>query len=366
MLRILQIGMHDNLGGVEKFLMNYYQNIDRNIIQFDFINMYDYISYEAEIKNMGGKIYNVTSVKKNPLLYYRQIKKIIKENNYNIVHINMLSAANILPVLAASSVHTTNIIVHSHNGGIPNGFFRKVLNKVNKRILISKANVFFACSKLAGDWMFGNKVDYQIIPNAIELKEFQFNEEKRNQIRKELNIEKKYVLGHVGRFQKQKNHSFLIDIFNEFHRMCPDSVLLLIGIGELQDDIKKKVSQYHLDDIVYFLGKKENVCDYYQAMDAFVLPSLFEGLPVVGVEAQISDLNCFFSDNITKEVQLSEKSYFISLNHSAYEWGQYIYNHGDIKNRTIKNISDYDITIQSKGLEQKYLQLMGGGENKKV
>ena len=366
MLRILQIGMHDNLGGVETFLMNYYQNIDRKIIQFDFISMYDHISYEDEIKNMGGKIYNIPSVKKNPIQYYKQLKRIIIENNYSIVHINMLSAANILPILAASSSHVDNIIVHSHNGGIPNGFFRKILNKINKKILISKANVFFACSKLAGDWMFNKKVDYKIIPNAIKLKKFQFNNEKRNKIRKNLNIESKYVIGHVGRFQQQKNHSFLIDIFYEFHKLCPDSVLLLIGVGELQNDIIKKTSQYCLNDSVYFLGKKENVCDYYQAMDAFVLPSLFEGLPVVGVEAQICDLNCFFSSNITSEVQLNEKTYFLSLDNSAYDWAQFIYNNINIKQRMKKNISDYNIVIQAKKLEQKYLQMIGSEKNEKI
>lgn len=232
--RILQIGMHDKIGGIETFLINYYRNIDKNKIQFDFINMFDRLCFEDEIKKLGGKVYKIHNVKKNPLKYYYDIRKIIRSNKYKIVHINMLSMANILPILAAHKEGVKHIILHSHNTGTPKGLLRKILDKLNKRIAIQYSTDFFACSKPAGRWLYGNRVNFEVISNAIDPNKFKFNIKIRNQIRKELGIEKNFIVGHVGRFCEQKNHKFLINMFSEFTKGSPDSKLMLIGEGELK------------------------------------------------------------------------------------------------------------------------------------
>lgn len=357
MLRILIVGMHDKIGGVETFLMNYYRNINREEIQFDFINMYDKLCFEEEIIQLGGKIYNVPNVKKHPIKYYNEIKKIIINNSYNIVHINMLSVANILPILAAKSAKTKNIIVHSHNSNTPKGIIRKILNKVNKKIMLKKATDFFACSNLAGEWMFGKKQKFHVINNAIDIQKYQYNENIRNKIRKELNIDDKFVIGHVGRFDYQKNHSFLIDIFYEIQKNEKNSILLLIGEGKLIDDIKQKVKNLKIQDKVKFLGITNNVNDYLQAMDVFILPSRFEGLPVTGIEAQANGIESFFSDNISKEIQINDNVYLISLLQEPEYWAQKILNAKH--ERVLNKLYNYDIKVKVKELEKIYIS-MGG------
>ena len=363
-IRVLQIGMHDNLGGVENFIMNYYRNIDRKVIQFDFINIYDKICYEKEIKQLGGKIYNISNAKKNPFKYYKQLKKILTKNKYEIIHINLLSFANILPILAAKRVGVPNIILHSHNGGVPKGKLRKVLNKINQKfILKNKKFKLWACSELAGKWMFGENT-FRVIDNAIDTKKFEFNEEKRKNKRKELKINNNFVIGHVGRFQEQKNHEFLIDVFSEIYKKRHDAVLLLIGVGELQDKIQKKINQMHLEKNVKMLGAIKDIADYYQTMDIFLLPSLFEGFPIVAIEAQCAGLLCVLSKNITKEAKILSSTNFISLDETKEQWAQKIlklyenYNRNSILNKN--EIERYNIKNKAKELQELYIQMKKG------
>ena len=171
-IKVLIIGMHDKIGGVETFLMNYYRNMDRDKIQFDFISTYDKLCFEDEIKKLGGNVYKICSEKKNPIKYCTQLNKIIKINNYKIVHINMLSLANILPIIVSKFQKVKHIIIHSHNSNTPSGFFRKILNFINKPFAYF-ATDYFACSDLAPHWMFGKRIlkkhNSKIIHNAIEL-----------------------------------------------------------------------------------------------------------------------------------------------------------------------------------------------------
>lgn len=354
-IRILIVGMHDRIGGVETFLMNYYRNIDRNEVVFDFISTYNALCFGDEIKELGGKIYNICSEKKNPIRYCKQLSSILKENNYNIIHINMLSAANILPVLVAKNQKIKHIIIHSHNSNTPSGLLRKVLNSLNKTFLCLGTD-FFACSELAGEWLFGKELlkkhNLTIIHNAIECEKYSYNEETRQKVRKELKLEKKFVVGHIGRFSYQKNHEFLIDIFYEIQKQKAESILLLIGEGELETSIRKKVLDLGIEDEVVFLGITNKVEEYLQAMDVFVLPSRFEGLPVIGVEAQASGIECFFSDNITTEAKINDNVSFISLKESPKEWADKILkkNHKRVQGKLDK----YDIKTNAKILQMKY------------
>lgn len=362
-IRILIIGMHDKIGGIETFLMNYYRNLDKEKVQFDFISIYDKLCFEDEIEKLGGKVYKICSEKRNPIKYIKELSKIIKVNNYKIVHINMLSAANILPVIVAKKQKVKHIIIHSHNSNTPSGILRKLLNLINKPFLHMGTD-FFACSKLAGEWLFGKKFlkkhKLTIINNAINIDKYRYNAITREKIRKELNVEDKFIIGHIGRFCYQKNHDFLINVFYEVQKRDKTAVLLLIGEGELEDSIKEKVKRLGIANKVIFLGTTDKVEDYLQAMDVFVLPSRFEGLPVVGIEAQASGTRCIFSKNITSEVNLTNNVKFIGLDEKIEEWAEEIIN----KNQTIKNntkisklIENYDAKKMSKELTNRYLQM---------
>lgn len=357
-IRVLQIGMHDKIGGVETYLMNYYRNIDKSKVQFDFVSIYEKLCFEDEIKKMKGKIYHITSMKKNPIKYYYGLKKIIADNNYKIVHINMLSAANILPLLIAKNMKVKNIIAHSHNTNTPSGLPRKFLDKLNRK-KITKANHYWACSKKAGIWLFGEKsVDkIEIINNAIDYDKFSFDLDQRNLVRQQLNIQNKFVIGNVARFSYQKNQSFLIDVFHKLQEKINNSILLLIGEGELEQELKNKVDKLGLNDKVIFFGTTNDVGKYLQAMDIFVLPSLFEGLPVTGIEAQASGTYCIFSSNITEETKISDNCKFVDLN--VNDWVnaiEEIYING-YKKESSNMTEKYNIRIAAKKLEKKYIDM---------
>lgn len=359
MLRVLIFGMHDKLGGVETYLMNYYRFIDRDKIQFDFINMYEKLCFEDEIKNLGGKIYNIENVKKNPIKYAIQLKNIIQKGHYKVVHINMLSAANILPILISKLLNVNRIIVHSHSSNIPVGYIKKLLHVINKKIVTTYATDFLACSKLAGKWLFSNRVKFKIVNNALDTKKFLFDSNIRKYIRNNMNLNDKFVLGHIGRFEITKNHKFVIDVFNEICKIDKNCILILIGDGELLDNIKQKVNNLNLNKNIIFLGVRTDINILYQAMDIFILPSLFEGLPISGIEAQASGLKCFFSNKISKESDITGLVKYLPLK-SPKCWANIIlkykngYKRGNMEQKVLQ--SGYDIEDASKRLERFYLK----------
>ncbi len=355
MTRILIIGMHNKIGGVETFLMNYYRNIDKDKIQFDFINMYDKICFEDEILKLGAKVYKIPNVKKNPVGYYKTLKNIIIKNSYEIIHINMLSVANILPVFAARRAKVKHIIVHSHNTNTPQGLLRKLLDRLNKRIVLKYATDLFACSEIAGNWMFGKEPTVKIIHNAVEVEKFKFNQNIRNQMRKKMKIEDNFVIGHVGRFSEQKNHELLIEIFKRFSKDNQNATLLMIGEGELKSQIKEKVKKYGLQDKTVFLEPVGNVNDYFQAMDLFLLPSKFEGLPVVAVEAETNGLPVITSNTVSRELPIKELTSYCPLDDIEYWNSQMIQNKIQRKDRTIDiTLANYNIKEEVKKLEKIY------------
>jgi glycosyltransferase involved in cell wall biosynthesis len=234
------------------------------------------------------------------------------------------------------------------------GILKSILS-VPVKVLVTDR---FACSQKAGTFLFGKK-DFAIINNAIEVKKYIFNEETREKIRTKLNLNNKFVIGHVGRLSIEKNHLFLLDVFAQVHNKCIDSVLLLVGEGALKLKIKEKVKALGLEDNVVFLGVCSNVNEIYQAMDVFVLPSLFEGLPTVGIEAQTAGLMCFFSDEVTPEVKVTNFVQFISLKNNASYWSEQILKYSNGYKRYDKSEiliqAGYDIKNTAKQLEDFYL-----------
>lgn len=349
-------------GGVEAVVMNYYRNIDRNKVQFDFICDEDskYIPKE-EIEKLGGKIILIPPYQK-PFKYHKELKRVLKEGKYKIVH-SHISTMSFFSLWAAKSAKVPIRIAHAHSTTNKQEKKKNLMKQVLRPFSKVFANRYFCCSELAGRWLFGNEAYDQgkvyLLNNAIDVDKFKYNEKVRKAKRKELNIkDKDLVIGHIGRFVKQKNHDFLIDIFNEIHKQNKNTILLLAGDGPLKEEIQNKVKELGLEKNVQFLGQRNDANELYQAMDAFVLPSLYEGLPVVGVEAQASGLPCFFSTDMTKETKVLDSTKFISLTHTSKYWADKILN--EIKSfkrqDTIKEITDnnFNIKKEAEKLENYY------------
>lgn len=304
-------------GGVESVIMNYYRHLDHSKVQFDFICDEDStrIPYD-EIKKLGGRVFLVPKYQNLPK-YLKALEKLFKENQYRIVHSN-INTLSVFPLYAAKKAGVPIRISHSHSTSNPKEWKRNLIKNILRPFSKRYATDYFACSELAGRYLFGNKSFDQgkvkIIHNAIDIDKFKFDEVARKKLRKEFGIkDSTIVVGHVGRFVQQKNHTFLVDVFKGYHKKNPDSKLLLVGSGPLEDEIKKKVERLDLKDSVLFLGQRDDINKLYSVMDIFCLPSLYEGLPVVGVEAQAAGLPTIFSNRISKEVIVSSYAKIVSI-----------------------------------------------------
>ena len=356
-------------GGVEAVTINYYRNIDKNKVQLDFICDEDStnIPYE-EIEEMGGKVIIIPSYSK-PFKYHKELKRVLKEGNYIIIH-SHISTMSVFSLFAAKCAGVPVRIAHSHSTTNKKEKKKNLMKQILRPFSKVFATDYMCCSELAGRWLFGNKEydkgNVYLLNNAIDLDKFKYNESLRKKKRKELGIkDDAIVIGHIGRFVAQKNHDYLIDIFNEIHKKNNNSVLLLAGQGPLMEDIKNKVKELNLDDSVKFLGQRNDANELYQAFDVFLLPSLYEGLPVVGVEAQASGLLCYLSDDMTKETKVLDITKFMSLNNTPEEWANNIlddvkkYKRIDTsKEMTAKN---FNIKEEAKKLEEYYLNLYNNG-----
>ena len=328
-IRVLHVLGSLGLGGAESRIMDLYRNIDREKIQFDFlVHTSQEGHYEEEVKALGGRIFRVPRFKVyNYLTYERKWKEFFRQHSeIKVVHGHMTSTASIyLPIARKSGVPMT--IAHARSAGVDPGLKGK-LTLALRRNLFRKTDYCFTCSALAGEAVFGKKAmddrRVQLIPNAIEAAKYVYDEKTRNYIRQKLGLEGQFVIGHVGRFGFMKNHSFLLDIFQEVAKRIPKAVLMLLGEGEEMENIRLKARNMGLEDRVLFLGNQDKVSDYYQAMDYFVFPSLFEGLPGTVVEAQAAGLRCLISDSITEEVAFSPLVTRFSLQKTAEEWARQI------------------------------------------
>lgn len=353
-------------GGVEAVVMNYYRYIDKSKIQFDFICDEDStnIPYE-EIEKLGGKVILIPPYQKL-FRYHKELKRILKEGNYKIVH-SHINTLSVFSLFAAKCAKVPVRIAHSHSTTNKKEKKKNLMKQVLKPFSKLFATDYMCCSELAGRWLFGDKLydegKIYLLNNAIDLHKFEYNEKIREEVRKELNIdEETFVMGHIGRFVEQKNHNFLIEIFAELYKEKPNSVLMLVGQGPLQDDMKEKVEQLELSNNVMFLGQRNDAARLYQAIDVFVLPSLYEGLPVVGVEAQAAGLLCVLSDDMTKETKVLGTTVFNTLNQSASEWAKTILTKSNEYTRQKTNDEmknkNFDIDTEACKLEKVYYDLL--------
>lgn len=360
-IRILQVVTVMNRGGLETMLMNYYRRIDRSRVQFDFmVHRAEQGHYDEEIMGLGGRIYRMPPIRPgNYRAYFRMLDDFFTENpGYKVVHSHLNENSSFV-LRAAARAGVVCRIAHSHLSDL--GIDFKLPFRLYARwILKHQPNRYFACSAKAGRWLFGKRRTdangIKVLNNAVNVEEFRYNQAIRELVRAELDAGERLVLGHVGRFVKQKNHEFLIDIFKSVQARKQDSLLVLVGDGPMHASIESKVNRLGLAHAVRFLGVRADIAQLMLGMDLFVFPSLFEGLPVVLIEAQASGLNSIVASSITREADITGRVQFMDLQASTSRWADAILHTSTERQDTsslLRN-SGYDVTSMADWLTQYY------------
>ena len=373
MIRVAQILGKMNGGGAEQVVMNYYKAADRDKVQFDFylFKGSKYVPAE-EIKAMGGRLF-VLPTFRHPLKYMKTLRRLLSENKYEIMHCH-LSTLSFLPLLAGKQAGVPVRILHNHStSGGAREWHRNLAKLILKPFARMFATDYFACSEYAARWMYGSRAAIplsegdipgahkrvRIMPNAIDTEKYRFSQEKRKEIRREMKIpEKTLVFGHIGRFCPQKNQSFLIDIFKEIAAQKKNCRLVMAGTGEDIELIQAQASAAEISDRVIFAGQRGDADKLYSAFDCFLLPSNYEGLPVVGVEAQCAGLSCILSDRMTKETRITGTAQFLPLG-NARDWACAALCCAGLRNKNAASevaAAGYDINQEAARLTEFYLR----------
>ena len=324
MVNILIEGMTENAGGKETYIVNIYRALDKNKYRFSFVSYSDKIAYEDSLIESGAEIVKLPPRSKGLFAFRKSVKQHFAHHEYDVVwsHKTTLSSCEVLEYAKKNKIPLR--IVHSHSSSNMGGKLTYILHRINQRRLKRWANIFFACSEEAARWFYKND-ECLIMKNGIDIDKFRFNPVTRARIAKELGLENQLVVGHVGRFGVEKNHSKLVDVFAELVKQHKNAVLLLCGDGEERKKIEEKVVSLRLQEKVRFLGVVSNVNELLQVMDVFVMPSLFEGLPFAMLEAQASGLNCVVSDTVSREADVTGQNVFLSLDEEDAVWAEKVY-----------------------------------------
>lgn len=357
-VRVLQVVGILNCGGAESMIMNLYRNIDREKIQFDFIvHTNEKGMYDGEVEELGGKIFHCPQFSgKNLVAYRKWWRKFFQEHpEYHILHSHIRSCAALYFSIAPQFGVKT--IIHSHSTSNGEGLQALVKNLMQLPLRY-QADYLMTCSKRAGIWLYGEKAcnssKYVFLPNAVDVEKYQMNDVIREQYRKDLNVEDKLVFGHIGRFHESKNHPFLLKTFAEIHKKNPDTVLLLIGDGELRGMIEETIKALHIEKSVLLLGLRRDVANLLQAIDVLLFPSVWEGLPVTVIEAQAAGVPCIISDHITTDVDITELVHRLPITDSA-KWAELALSGLDRKDvcQNVKE-SGFDVKESAKKLTTFY------------
>lgn len=364
-VRVLNVLGTTNLGGAESRVMELYRAMNRDRVQFDFlVHTEKEGQYSDEIRRLGGRIYNVPRFRMmNILSYKKALRSFFREHNeFAAVQGHMTSTAAIyLPIAKKAGIPMT--IAHARSAGVDPGI-KGLVTRIIRYPLKYRTDYCFTCSAEAAEAVYGRKWiekgRVRTIPNAIDVERFAYNPAVREQLRAELGLTGKFVIGHVGRFGFMKNHRYLIDVFAELCRMRDDTALVLIGKGELEEEMQGKVKQLGLTDKVLFLGNRFDVERYYQVFDYFVFPSTFEGLPGSVAEAQASGLYCLVSDKVTREAALTELVTYKSIEEPAANWAGVIMRNAKAAlerkdMRAVIAAKDFDVRGLAERMEAFYL-----------
>lgn len=367
-IRILNLFTIMNRGGAETMVMNYYRNINRTKVQFDFlVHRQERGAYDDEIEALGGKIYRMPPVQPGHFGEYKKaVAKFFDEHTeYSVIHSHM-SELGYYVFREAKKRGIKCTVCHAHNA--PHFKDETIVEKAKdivrnyfKHKIRKYTDHKFICGIEAGEWLFGreSKDDFVMMNNAVDALKFAWDAKKAEEMRGKLALKDKFVVSHVGRFNAQKNHTFLIEIFGEIHKRKPNAVLLLTGAGELEEKIRTQVAEAGLSSAVRFMGLRDDINDILLASDVFLFPSLYEGLPVTLVEAQASGIKCIISDTIPDDCRITENIEIISLSKSAEFWAEQVLRYADGYERknTFGDIvaAKFDIRENAEWLEEFYL-----------
>lgn len=369
-IKVLQCSIANTGGGVTQYILNNWEKIDHKIFQFDFITFSSELDMKKELERQGSRVFFVRNrAEDNVKGFEDEIREILK-NKYDVIHLHTSYWKTLHLERLAREARIPKIIIHAHNTAVFDNDNREAKirqhEEIKKVINDGIATDYWACSLTAAEFLYGNKIPHnkiKIMSNAIDVNRFKFDLHTREYIRNKYGWNDKFVIGHVGRFSYQKNHQFLLNVIKEIYCHIPNLQVVLIGKGELENEIKKQIKKLGLSDIIYLAGIVDDVECWYSAMDLFLLPSRFEGLPIVLVESQTNGLKCVISNTITQEIQLSDLIYPVELSVDA--WKEMIiglYKSGDVLNNreiyyeNMKN-SAFDIDKEITKLEKEYLSL---------
>lgn len=324
-IKILLIGMTTGVGGIETLLYNIATNLDSTKFEIYFLDMTaEKMAFYNELVEKNIEVIKVTSRRENCLKHVIDLKRVFKNYKFDIIHFNIMDFSLFEPLYLANKYSNAKLILHSHTSGRSNSIKYKVLNIIGRSVEKKINYERIACSEKAGNWMFESK-PFTILNNAVDIEKFSFSQAYRNEIRNELDIDEKcYVIGQVAHLEEVKNPLFLLDVFNEYQKNNSNSKLLIVGEGTLLNEMKKRANDYGIDEKVLLVGKKMDAYKYYSAFDILVMPSIYEGLSLTIVEAQVNGLKCITSDNVDKNSNLTGNVKFISLEKTANEWAEEI------------------------------------------
>jgi len=327
-ISVLIVGLSPETGGIENFVLQVVSGMDAEQFHFDVLTFCPACAYEQELTKLGCKIFHAARRGKNPVKNYLDQRRFFAQNpnTYDFIWLHLSSASDLKTILLAKRYTKAKIACDCHGTDFESreGIIRRLhlhLHFKNRPKLVKNTDIYLACSKLAGEWLYGNICSkLTVIPNGIEIPAHRFDQVKRTEVRHSIGVEDKIVLGHAGRLTKVKNQAYLIDVFASFYEKHPDAVLMIAGAGELEKDLREKAHRLVLDDQVFFMGFRKDMPDLFQAFDVFLLPSYTEGLPITIVEAQACGLPCVISDTITREVALTDLVHFLSISQPPENW----------------------------------------------
>lgn len=364
-IKVLQFPIANAGGGITQYALQNWKFIDKERFQFDFATRSKSLDFADELIREGCKIHYLScSSEEDEDQFIKEINKILDEG-YDAIHLHTSFWKGYLVEKIAMERKCPIVIIHSHSTMIDildekkREEYIKIHNYYRENLPLEYGTHFCACSKLAADWLFGEQIPREkikILKNAIDVDKYSFSQKIRDDYRRKLGIDGNFVLGHVGRFVYQKNHKMLIEIFKEVHKELPNSKLILVGIGPLEDTIRKQVKDYGLENAVMFMGKRDDVPELMQAMDVFLLPSHFEGLGLVLIEAQAAGLKCLTSKNIPGEAKITKDIQILS--NDVYEWVNSIIKlkngYKREKNKCLIEAAGYNLNDQIKIIEKLY------------
>lgn len=354
-------------GGVENVVFNYYREIDKTKIQFDFFYDADsVVEPPKELIDLGARFYKIPPYQ-NIIKYIKSLYCIFKKNNYKIVHSHM-NTLSVFSLLAAKMADIPVRVAHNHS--VPDGrdWKRNIMKNLLKQFSKVYSTDYFACSEKAGRWLFSDKSydngEVYLLKNAIYFDKYNIEKSTRDEILDKYNLKNKFVVGHVGRFTLAKNHNFLLEIFKEIVNQNENAILLLIGDGELREEIVNKIKSLNLENNIVMTGRVLNTEVYYSVMDVILIPSIFEGLSLTAIEAQASFVPVVSSHAVPLEAKISDGFYYLNLDDSALTWAKLTL---DIVNKPcnfIESYNDYDIKKTTRNLEKWYLDKIGLYKNR--